>query len=330
MQNPNITEQYIYNLFETENLVEVEIGGEKRRSERLQTVPQHLPLSTNAIRILEHLSPESQERMIQDFYFDDLKLMNKQLQEEDEDISYIYFENKEIGPFIELWLCANMRCPGCKTGRLVKYANPNMPVIDVKCSNSEHTLFHGPKYYQIKSSESGTVFHNQNYFNLFEKYIKVGSPRYGKICHDVKVGDDINKKQILIGYICIEYVYPSDITRKISINLNKSFILIPNLQIYLQIPDNDYESLNLKYYTYLSEAPLPVITFDERLFKIYTLNMFAEEQNISKSIFNNINVDLIFNTTEHIPEYLKRRLIFQKKYLKYKQKYLKLKKNIYY
>lgn len=313
----NINEDYIYNLFETQPKKEIIITGEKRRSDRLQTEKvksMDYSLSPMAHNILEYLTPTSKKRMIYDMQFDDINLEKKILLEEDKDPLYTYFENNEVGIFMELWLCSNLLCPGCKIGKLLKYLNPNMPVVDVMCSNDNHTIEYGPKYYQIKTTEKDASFGGYKYFSLKDKYIHTGSKKYGSLSHQIKLGDGINKKKILIGYICVEYVRNVQNNRFISIDLNTSFILIPKLEL---TPTSLIKS-DLEYYKYF-DSDIPIITFNESLFQIYTFKIYD-----NNDLFKNINIDLIFDMTVFKPERVKQKL-FEHKYLKYKKKYLDLK-----
>ncbi len=308
----NINEEYIYNLFETQNKKEIIINGIKRKSERLKiqlTEQNETSLSPNAKNILEYLTPYSKERMINDMISDDKDLKIEEILEENNDIEYTYFENKEVGTFMELYICSNFICPGCKKGKLLKYINPNMPIIDAICSSDEHKYEHGPKYYQIKTTEKDTSYNGMKYFDKKLKYIHTGSKKYGKLCHEVKLGDDFNKKKILISYICIQYTKNE---RIISIDLNESFIIIPNLYMEaITLEENE-----LKYYSYL-DTKIPYITFNLSLCNLYTFKIY-------KNINININLDLIFDMKPYIPEHLKQKL-FEQKYLKYKIKYLNLK-----
>jgi hypothetical protein len=159
-----ITEDYIYNLFETSNIVQITEVQELRRTDRIIQPKQNVGLfSPNAQQILNRLTPISRQRMIEDFNIDDLKILKQESIQEEIDETFIYFENQEVGQFLESWVCFNMRCPGCN-GILYKYQSKNMPVVDVKCINPNHLLNNGPKYYQIKATESGTTFRGQKIF----------------------------------------------------------------------------------------------------------------------------------------------------------------------
>ncbi len=312
----HINEDYIYNLFETSNLVQITEAKELRRSDRhnIQSKQDSSLFSPNAQKILNRLTPISRQRMIDDFNSDDLYILKKEAKQEEIDETFIYFENQEVGQFLESWICFNMRCPGCN-GILYKYKNKNMPVVDVKCINPNHNINNGPKYYQIKATEQGTTFNGQEYFSLDKQFIKIGSTRFGQLSHEVKLGDNYNKKRILIGYICIEYYYNSDSQRIINIDINRSFILIPNLTIQPQTLDE----AELKYYTYINTV-IPTITFNPILFNIYLFNKYPIEYH---NIFKNINIDTHFIEKIYVDDIAKQ--LFHKKYLKYKQKYIQLK-----
>ncbi len=313
----NINEDYIYSLFETSNIVQITQPIELRRSDRIVQPKYDVNLfSPNAQKILNSLTPISRERMIEDFNSDDLNLLKREAKQEEIDETFIYFENQEVGQFLESWICFNMRCPGCN-GLLYKYKNKNMPVVDVKCINANHLIQNGPRYFQIKATERGKTFNGEEYFSLDKQFIKIGSTRFGQLSHEIKLGDDYNKKRILIGYICIEYYYV-DSLRKINIDINRSFILIPKLNIQAQT----FEEAELKYYTYINSI-IPTITFNPNLFNIILFNQFPQEYH---HIFKNINIDIHFVEKLYVDDIAKQ--LFHKKYLKYKQKYIQLKSKL--
>lgn len=262
----------------------------------------------NTQRLLESFTPKTQRMLAEDFMLDDKKVSMIEEEQEINDFLYKYFENKMIGTFLEKWICCYLRCK-CDS-KFVKYQNPNMPIIDIRCRNKSHDItLYGPKYYQIKSSELYKSFMGLEYFQLEpNQYIHVGSTRYGKYCHEIKVGDI--DKQLLIGYICIKYTYKNDYI--INIDGNNSFILCPKIQgISAELND-------LPYYSYRSYEPKPIITFDKKLFDIYLFT------NIGLNLYN-INIYMQFeehNDIQPIP------LVYYKKYLKYKQKYIKLKNDL--
>ena len=255
--------------------------------------------------LIELLSPESKARMLEELKQDDIKLGEREKQEEEDDMDYTYFENTEVGVFLELWICCNLKCFGCG-GMLVKYADVNKPVVDVRCVSVEHKLEHGPKYFQVKSTE-GAYFDGKYYFDMNERYIFVGSKKYGYNAHCVKLSQP---KDALIGYICIYYNRIGD-SRRIRIHLDKSFILLPDLTL-LPTPIDE------QYYEYqdIGLKKKQLIIFNEKCVKIIKFKKLQD-----------INLDDKFNTIKYIPPNIKTKLTLMK-YLKYKIKYLQLKNNI--
>jgi hypothetical protein len=110
----------------------------------------------------------------------------------------------------------------------------------------------------------------------------VGSTRFGKISHEVTVGDEENKS-IVIGYICIEYTYPPFSWRTINIDMKNSFFVIPDL---IKKPLNEDEKKE-KYYEYLDnpEMPkIPIITFNNKFCDVYLFEQIKLDKDMFKSI----------------------------------------------
>ena len=295
-----ITPQYILNMFDNSDLIQIEKTDETLR--RTERVPQKRKLeeygfSPDAKRILAAHTPITRKYLEGDFLEDDMRLLRLEEKQEEKDESFEVYENKEVGVFLERWICANLKCPAC-LGKLVKYASNNMPVVDIMCSNKDHDAKFGPKYYQVKSTEQGKLHMGQPYFSLKDKYIKVGSTRFGKPIHEVTLGDEENKK-ILIGYICIEYIYPDrNNMRRITINMNTSFFVVPDLT---KVPANDDERRK-SYYKYIENSKLPKIpqiTFDQDLCDVYLLKQInLDKINIKIDIFKNIDLNQRFVETD--------------------------------
>ncbi len=324
------THQELYTLFEAspEKLLDVEKyiptakdlePKQKRKYEeefnntplkkRLRESTQNSTISykeTITEKILEHLSPQSKIYVSRLFQEDDKLLQKMDKDEEDLDKLYTYFENQEVGTYLELWVCDNIRCPGCKS-KLLKYKSLSQPVVDVKCSNPSHDiLYHGPKYYQIKATQQGTEMQGmlrKKYFSKDECYIKVGSKRFGYNAHNIKLSDSLEIKKILIGYICLEYKRPNPDSRDIILDKEKSFIVKPHISNILKEGETD------KYYYRYTDDVIPTIIFNPDISKIINLI----ENNIK------VNLDNHYNLYDSV-----QRQLFQK-YLKYKMKYLQLK-----
>jgi hypothetical protein len=259
-------------------------------------------------RLLESFSPATRAHLKIDFIKDDKKIEKITGNSELDDPNYINFNtNPKIGTDLELWVCVNIPCPGCGK-KLYKYSSPGMPAIDVKCNNDKHTIEHGPKYYQIKATESGKKWKGLEYFNLKDKYICTGSYRFGYNCHVMTSTD--KDKDILIGYICLAYT-KSTTGEHIILNTTESFILKPNL---LFKPKNTEEA-SWTYYTYLDRTH-PRITFNLEMFEVIKLSA-----NI------NINTNIVYdaekirsNEPPPAPAFMMKYLIMKMKYLNLKNK----------
>ena len=290
-----------------------------RRSDRISNIGKinynnNYNLSPQSRELLSYFSPETQIRLARDFYLDELAV-NKYLEKEDiDDPNYIYYNASGVGTYMELWVCVNIPCPGCGH-KLYKYANPNMPVVDVKCINLKHNNSMGPIYYQIKVTKKDAFYADYKYFSYDEEYVSAGSFNYGYNCHVIKA-DDIISRDILIGYICIEYNYTDLTFNKIIIDMNNSFILIPDLQFQPTVFQND-----LTYYEYIRTDPSSIIKFNTNMVNKYR---FSE-------LYQRIGPISLSNNYDARKLYIEEAPIspsFQYKYLVMKKKYLNLKKSI--
>ncbi len=298
-------------------------------------------LSPASKKMIKAENSSNRQALIYDILRDDQKIetIEKKLNSMDEDFSFTL--PSEVGNFMELWLCANMRCPGCKVGKLYKYVSSNMPVIDIRCVNPEHDLLnHGPLFYQIKATEKYTNFLGRKYFtrqpiiNYPSGYIKVGSKRFGIFSHNIKTIDSLEDKYISIGYICVTYKYLTN-KRHINIDLNDSFIVIPNLNYSSRTRSGDY------YYKYIPNAlNIVMISFnpDPNIVRVLTFNDFITSNSYNPHLFKNINLDNEYKTVPLIKQTQATRELsfdepldesseYKTKYLYYKNKYLKLKYN---
>ncbi len=296
-------------------------------------------LSPDSKTIVLAESVSNRQSLINDIMKDNIKIDSiiKKLDSMDDDYSYTLAS--EVGNFMELWICANMKCPGCKKGKLFKYISSNMPVIDIRCDNPEHNLLHhGPLFYQVKATEKNTNFLGTKYFtrqpikDYPSGYIKVGSKKLGQFSHSVSTVESIENKYIVIGYICITYTYSTN-RRLINIDLNDSFVVIPNLAFQARTRTNDY------YYKYIPNSlNLSMISFnpDTNIVNVLSFNDLASKDGYSLGLFKNINLDKKYTTRPYIkPTSATRKLDlsqetmnYQAKYLYYKNKYIKLKYNM--
>jgi hypothetical protein len=315
-------------LFDTSlylNIIEIKNHEEiikRQEFEEFEKKKEKDGLSTQSKNLLSYFSPETQKRLERDFHLDDKAIKTEIEQAEIDDPDYVYFDPKGVGIYLELWVCVNIPCPGCGK-KLYKYANPNMPVVDVRCINPSHDNTMGPIYYQIKATEKDKFYLGYRYFSHDENYISTGSKKYGGICHEIRA-DDVISRDILIGYICIEYILiNNDI---ISIDMNKSFVLIPNLHF---IPD--VHQIDLTYYKYIRIEPSPIVSFEtsyanNMIFK----KMFSELYKPFGVISLNTYYDAkkTYNKEPPAKLMLSPTKKMQYKYLIMKKKYLDLKNKI--
>jgi len=178
-------------------------------------------------QIMRYLSPMSRARLEDDIKIDNIIIKKLEDVNEIEDPAYIVYEN--YGKLIEAWIADNMCCPACHSpNSLRRYLSDSMPVIDLVCINPEHTLEHGVRFFQVKTSGGG-FFAGEPYFNYDKlnpdsNIIHVGSIVWGKPVHTIKPSDSLFAKKILCGYICISY-FETD--TNLQIDLTKSMIVLP-------------------------------------------------------------------------------------------------------
>lgn len=317
MQNSKNRDE-IKNLFENSLYLEV-IELSVKRSERIGEMKKvDYKLSPQSKLILSLFSPESQSKLARSFYLDDIELNKKLIKDEIIDPDYVYIDNSGVGLYLELWICSKLTCIGCGE-KLYKYANPNMPIVDVKCINPNHTFDHGSKYYQIKATQSNVKYAGTKYFSYDEEYIKVGSVKYGYNCHMINATDPIINRDILINYICIEYDYIDP--NNIIINMKNSFIVMPKLNLPNTIP--------MTFYTYTNTDKIPTIKFNNIMTNKYRFSDIYKPFGVIKL---NLYFDVVKVYNNEVAPLLKLDMDtsddFQIKYLKMKIKYINLKKTI--
>jgi hypothetical protein len=298
------------------DVIQIDVKRSERSSKGISGIQKidyndNYHLSPQSRELLSYFSPETQKRLARDFYLDELSI-NKYLEKQEiDDPNYIYYNASGVGTYLELWVCVNIPCPGCRH-KLYKYANPNMPVVDVRCINPNHNEKYGPIYYQIKATQKGAVYAGYKYFSYDEEYISTGSVKYGYNCHIIRV-DDITSRDLLVGYICVEYIYTDPTFNKIIIDMNNSFVLIPNLQFQPTIYQKD-----LTYYEYLSTS-VPIIKFNNIMVNKYRFSELYQS-------FGTIPLSNYYDARKIYTEEPPDSLMFQYKYLVMKKKYLDLKK----
>jgi hypothetical protein len=165
-----------------------------------------------------------------------------------------------------------------------------MPAVDVLCIH--HAIDKGVKYFQIKATQSDREnVYGLKYFSYNENYICTGSKRFGYNCHIIKAIDNTNK-DLLVGYICIEYNMVD--YNNIKIDSKKSFLLLPNTEFNPNIQQND-----LTFYNYIINpiySNKAIITFNpEMVNKIRFSDFYKDKPIINKIISNPISLDIDYD-----------------------------------
>lgn len=225
-------------------------------------------------KLIEYLTPISKKRMLKDIEKDNDILTKLSKMEEKTDLDYINYEN--YGKLIESWLSDTIACPCCGSYSLKRYFKDNMPIIDIVCINPFHTLERGVRFFQVKTS-NGKPFMDKPYFiydfkNPEQNHIHVGSRKYGKAVHQIRVSDDDFNKKILVGYICLTYNdKEKDDNLKIIKDKNKSFVILPIIDYQLDDSTNDW------YYEYIDNESEnnkhPRIRFNHNTNRIVEINL---------------------------------------------------------
>jgi hypothetical protein len=210
----------IKTLFENEDLlnlklidtVDVEIEPDP------PIINQRLKLTPFSRKIYETLTTDEKSKFIQDIYLDDLEI--DLIEKRSNDLAYN--PDEKLYDYLEYYISYFFICPVCKEKSLKKYANVNMPIIDIVCINDIHPE-DKTRYFQIKTTNGSYVF-GEPYFSKIDRFIKVGSFNYGYNVHNIT---NIHYKNMSIGYICIEYKY--DETLDYITITNNSFYIIPDI-----------------------------------------------------------------------------------------------------
>jgi hypothetical protein len=247
--------------------------------------------------------------------------------------------SRKRGFAVEQWLADNMRCPYCGNKSLRTYDKRNMKTIDYVCISPEHKIGLYPIFFQVKASQKsdsindvddmikngvnpdkykhGKYYANNPYFSYYDddsikqhfyKYgdnkfldtIKTNKYETGKLSHEISVEDNINKKILLVAYICVLYdVFEDD---ECYIDLCNSFCVLPIAKqkiLPLELEENDKntitknetpENLNdiKQYYKYIVKGSKidknnSIISFNRKLNDVKSLSKFLDLKDIKFS-----------------------------------------------
>ena len=221
-----IKKQKLHNFSKDSNSIEA--GQASITTPKIDISPEGLRL----FKILEQHEGTSCN-LLEDFK-DDTRKVNEYDELHYSSQEKYYPDEQNIGIAAEKIVSIYGSCPICKANTLSLFSNPNMPVVDLICTNPDHNINNGPRLWQVKASSTNNYFNNE--------FITVGSKRWGKSIHE-----NVDNKDFLLGYICLkmdENVGDQNYT----IYKSSSFILFPDLDLK---PTG--ESNLEPYYSYLTE-----------------------------------------------------------------------------
>lgn len=283
-----ISREEVLSILQDKNLLIVLGEAYLRRSARQREkaskkIEINTDLSPYSNRLLNDmaLSPWSKIRLALDFKKDDININEIEKKQEVDDPLYVAFNSAQMGITLEYWVCLHMRC--CCGGRFFKYASMNKPIVDVCCVNEKHdNIKHGPKYYQIKSSESERTYKGLKYFDIENNFICVGSINKGYNAHMLKPTDDL---RTLIGYICIYYTQNDNI---ITVSRRKSYMCVPKMDI------KNISPMDIKktYYNYNIIDDINKVTLTKDMFNIYSFSDLTDQ-------ILTVNVDAQYHTVRN-------------------------------
>lgn len=219
------------------------------------------------------------DMMIDDNYIDDINELDPDYLEK--------LENNELGFYMEDFVCHNMRCPICNKKSLRKYSVKNMPVVDVICINSDkHDR-------EIKLFQIKTTLDN-GYFDRKKCTLLTGSKKYGYMCHEISGKDNAERKNLLVGYICINMTEVAD--NKYRISKTKSFVLVPNIR----------DENNQKYFSYTGKKAHfnnEILIWNPDMSNVYNINKFIDNMDVDATIIYNIS-DIVLNPYDRVAQKL--------------------------
>lgn len=273
----------LYKLFFSKGLINVtkipvpEPGTppKKRKINELDPVSRIiLSFSPMASSIYNSTSPDSKPYILKDLLTDTAKINDAELRADMLDPDFQEkLENNGLGFFMENFISVYGNCPVCGKQTLRKFAHSNVPVIDLVCINTDYHLENNKCFiFQVKMSMTN------NYFNLSNQSISVGSDVYGKPSHLHKGIDDITHKIIVPGYICIKLIpHPTEI-QSYTVNHQNSFVLVPDYQ-------NTSDKYFYKYLTKPNRYGKSMITWDTSMVKTMELKNILGTSKVNYEFF---------------------------------------------
>lgn len=226
-----IDTKILYELFLTKPLREVTKSGDFDFEEQLimPDVPKTPTMTATPFTkmILGALGTEEREGMLDEFKKDDNTINLLEGIDAESDPDYLEkLENNKLGFYMEDFVIYHMKCPVChKAGTLKKYSVPNMPVVDIVCTNTDDHIDHKAKTVKCFLFQIKIKVGDSNYFDGLNKKISVGSKKFGFNAHNVSGNQKLWRKCVVPGYICLTLDQKTDTTYII---LPRSFVVVPD------------------------------------------------------------------------------------------------------
>ena len=277
MKNSKISLDQIYNLFFGKKIVDqtrIEYTADQLATPKKRSAPEP-ELTPISKKIYDAATPRSKPYVLQELSRDNAIVESYNDKENAVDPDYEEkMENNGLGFFMENIISVYGRCPVCGESMLKKYAESNVPIVDLVCVNHEYHLREEKCFlYQLKISLTN------DYFSLKDGKIAVGSKAYGEPTHVVKGTADLHNKIVVPGYICIK-LYPKDANRQIyDIDHRNSFALVPD---YSNVSDENY----YQYSEAINKYGKNVIKWNPSMVKTVALKSVIDKNNIAYEVFN--------------------------------------------
>lgn len=275
----DVSIKQLYTIFFGKELVKVSKYTPKTPTKQKTETNIFTPISK---AIYQATSPTSKPYILEAIKADTEKISKMEKEQETIDPDYREkLENNGLGLFMEDYVSYYGFCPVCGQQTLQKYLYSNVPVVDLVCINKDYHLKNNKCFlFQVKISLTN------EYFNLVNKQIIVGSKKYG-VPAQVRKGDtSILDKIVVPGYICIKLNRKMGEAQEYNIDYRNSFVLVPD---YQNFSDKNY----YQYIEVTNKFNKNVITWNDNM--VNTISLHKVLQN------NVVKYELFFEKIEENP-----------------------------
>lgn len=276
MSKNKIDIEDLQKIFFNKNLVSLSTY-EPKTPPRNTNITSNNDLTPMSKSIYDAVSPASKPYILMDLISDNAEIDAIENKMFDLDPDYQEkMENQGLGFFMEEYLCVHGFCPVCNQQTLKKYQQPNIPVVDLVCVNTEYHLQKNECFlFQVKISLSNT----STYFSLKQNKIVVGSKIFGNPSH-LRLGTDyLEQKLIVPGYICLKLNnYPLELQTYV-IDQRNSFVLIPKY----------HNNTNNYYYMYTDKRNIfgkNIITWNQSMVDTLPISLVISSIKINHEFYS--------------------------------------------